>query len=68
MAKYLVLFTAEAIDPNDDSFRGMKIEKMMFAYPGEDYWCYDSVKEAKADAKANDYVLNRDYIVVRIMK
>lgn len=68
MAKYLVLFTPESIDPEDDSLKG-SWNKMMFTYPLEKSgWIFDSVAEAKKEAKDNDYVLNRDYIVVRIMK
>lgn len=68
MPKYLVLFKPESIDPEDDSLKG-NWHDMMFTYPLEKSgWIFNSVQEAKKEAKDNDYVLGRDYLVVRIMK
>lgn len=68
MAKYLVLFTPEAVDPSDDSFSG-KFAKLMFAYPEDkDGWSFESTAAAKKEIKDNDYVLGRDCIIVRVLK
>lgn len=69
MKKYMVLFTPEAVDPADDSFKGMKIQNMMFAYTDpKDAWTFDTAAECHKEAKANDYRPGIDYIVVRVLK
>lgn len=66
MSKYLVLFTPEAVDEGDQ-FEG-KLTKMLFGYPDpKDAWQFDSAKEAHDEAVANDYVPDRDFIVVRVL-
>lgn len=68
MKKYMVLFKPEAIDPSDEQFKG-KFTKLLFGYPDDSSgWQYDTAAEAHKDAKENDYVPGRDYIVVRVLK
>jgi len=68
MAKYMVLFTPESIDPEDDQFEG-KLTKLMFGYPDpKDGWQFDSAAAAHKEAQANEYKAGIDYIVVRVLK
>lgn len=68
MHKYMVLFTPEAIDPEDDQFEG-KLTKLLFGYPDpKDGWQFDSAADAHKEAQANEYRRGIDYIVVRVLK
>lgn len=68
MAKYMVLFTKESIDAEDDSIDIG--DGMLFGYSEEKapYWTFDSAEAAHKEAKANDYEPGTDYIVVRVLK
>lgn len=68
MAKYLVLFTPEAVDPADDSLKG-KFHDMLFTYPDpKSGWQFDSAEAAHKEAQANEYRRDIDYMVVRVLK
>lgn len=68
MGRYLVLFTPEAIDPADDSLKGV-YNKMLFTYPDpKDGWQFDTAEAAHKEAQANEYRRDVDYVVVRVLK
>lgn len=65
--KYLVLFTPESIDPEDDSMKG-NWHEMLFTYPEDKSgWSFDTAEAAHKEAKANQYRPGIDYFVVRVL-
>ena len=68
MAKYMVLFTKQSIEPEDDSISIG--DDMLFGYNSEKvpYWTFDSAAAAHKEAQENEYNRGVDYIVVRVLK